>query len=95
MPNEAFGIAQLEAMAYGKPVINSNLPTGVPWVSMHEETGLTVPVGGVKQLSDAIRRLVIDDELRERLGKQARKRVEAIFSDEKVLTGLSRIYEKL
>jgi rhamnosyl/mannosyltransferase len=95
MRNEAFGIIQLEAMAYGKPVINTNLPTGVPWVSVHGETGLTVPPCDSKSLAKAIRCLVVDDDLRGRLGKAARNRVKSAFFDETVLPGLLRIYERL
>lgn len=79
-PSEAFGILQLESMVYKKPVINTNLPTGVPWVSVDGETGLSVDVNDPAKLADAIRKLYQNNELLEKLGDKAMKRVDKLFS---------------
>ena len=60
---------------YGKPVINTNLETAVPEVSLNGISGLTVEPCNVEQLRKAIKRLCADDELRERLGKGAKERI--------------------
>jgi rhamnosyl/mannosyltransferase len=93
--SEAFGLVQLEAMYYGKPVINTNLPTGVPYVSIDGETGLTVEAGNVKALTTAINKLATDGELRKTLGQNARKRAEEHFSRQVMTDGLYAIYEEL
>jgi glycosyltransferase involved in cell wall biosynthesis len=77
---EAFGIVQIEAMAVGKPVVSSDLPSGVTYVNVHGETGLTFHVGDDAGLAEACNRLLVDPELRERLGKNARKRTFEKFS---------------
>ncbi|MDO4553467.1 MAG: glycosyltransferase [Bacillota bacterium] len=77
--NEAFGLVQMEAMAFGKPVVNTALPSGVPWVSLHGQSGMTVPPGDVDALAGALEALK-DGELRERLGRGALERVETEFS---------------
>lgn len=77
--SEAFGLVQIEAMAYGKPVINTKLPTGVPYVSENNVTGLTVQPESAEELQQAIMWMIEHPEDRKRLGKEARKRVEEKF----------------
>ena len=72
-------------MRYGKPVINTNLGTGVNYVSINNETGLTVEPKNSTALASAIKTLLEDGTLREKLGQNARKRVEELF-DIKVIT---------
>jgi len=62
---EAFGIVQLEAMSMGMPVINTNLNSGVPYVSVNEMTGLTVTPGSVIEFHNAISRIIHDKKLYE------------------------------
>jgi rhamnosyl/mannosyltransferase len=83
--SEAFGLVQAEAMATGKPVINTGLKSGVPEVSINNETGITVPPADSKELAEAISRLISNKELREKYGKSAKKRAEEIFSKEKFI----------
>jgi rhamnosyl/mannosyltransferase len=92
---EAFGIVQLEAMYYGKPVINTSLKTGVPLVSVHNETGLTVPPGDARELAEAVQRLANDDALRLALGAKAAERVRQYFTVDKMLDALYGEYERM
>ena len=89
--SEAFGIVQLEAMIYGKPVINTFLPSGVPHVSVAGVTGLTVKKSDPAELADAINTLAESKELREILGKAAAERVCTRFNEKIALESLYQV----
>lgn len=91
--SEAFGIVQIEAMAHSKPVINTSLPTGVPYVSIHGQTGLTVPPGDAFELASAIQRLVDNDNERLLFGKNAKTRAVERYRLENMLDSVFRLYE--
>lgn len=78
--SEAFGIVQLEAMIYGKPVINTDLKTSVPLVSIDSKTGLTVKPGDADSLANAMNVLIHNDNIREDYGKAAKERVLSSFT---------------
>ena len=93
--SEAFGLVQLEAMAYGKPVINTNLPSGVPEVSLNGITGLTVEPGNKLELRDAMRWLVEHPYERYEMGYAARKRLEDNYTMDVMMNRILDLYKSL
>lgn len=88
---EAFGIAALEAMASGKPVIVSDLP-GVSEVLEPGTTGLVAEPLDADDLAAKIRTLALDAELARSMGKAARERVVARFTLPRVVDQLLDVY---
>lgn len=92
--SEAFGLVQIEAHAAGTPVVSTDLPTGVPFANLDGVTGLTVPVGDHEALAAALGRLLGDDELRARLGVQARERACTEFTVERMARDTLEAYRE-
>jgi len=90
--SEAFGIVQIEAMAAGKPVVNTALDSGVPFVSQNEVTGLTVPPQDHEALASAITRLLSNPTLRREYGSAAALRAKQEFSVQKMISRIVNLY---
>lgn len=87
---EGFGIAAVEAMAAGVPVIGCRA-AALPEVLDHEKEGLLVPPHDADALVAAIRRLVEDPELRRTLGQAGRRRVERRFTESRMIDEYERV----
>lgn len=92
MRSEAFGIVQLEAMACGRPVINTQLDSGVTFVSPHGVSGLTVPAADSTALGEAIKELLDQSDRRAELGNGARNRVAHKFTVERMVHNTLDLY---
>lgn len=93
--SEAFGIVQLEAMACGKPVVNTRIDSGVAFVSLDGVTGFTVPPRDPEALAQAINRLLDDPVLRQKFGEAARRRVEQEFRLDLMVERTLRLYHEV
>jgi rhamnosyl/mannosyltransferase len=69
---EAFGVVLLEAMACGKPLVTTALPTGVSAVNRDGRTGLVVPPADAGALREALRALLDDPGRRRAMGEEGR-----------------------
>lgn len=89
---ETFGIAQLEAMAAGLPIVNTALPSGVPTVARDGLEALTVPPGDPAKLAEALGRLLDVPSLAASLGSAGRKRVVAEFDQRLFIDRIHALY---
>lgn len=90
---EAYGVAMLEAMVMGRPIVASDIRgSGVPWVNRHGCTGLNIPVGRADLLGEGIAGLLADGPRREAMGHAARERFLAEFRAEVMVERMLGLY---
>ena len=92
---EAFGRTIVEAGAMERPVIASD-HGGAREIIIEGETGLSVPPNDAAALAEALKSLSAADKARrELMGAQARARVEAVYSTEKMCAATLAVYERV
>lgn len=90
--SEAFGLGQIEAMLCGRPVVATQLPTGVAEVCQDGETGLLAAPADAASLAAALRKLMENPDLCRKLGQKARVRAENLYSAQAMGASLKDIY---
>jgi glycosyltransferase involved in cell wall biosynthesis len=91
---EPMGFTILEAMASKTPVIATR-KGGIPMLVKHGYNGLFVKVRNSREIASACNKLLEDDELRRKLGENARKTVEEKFTWKQIAQKFNRLYKKL
>jgi glycosyltransferase involved in cell wall biosynthesis len=92
--SEGLGLVILEAMAAGRPVVGTQVG-GVPEVVVDGETGILVSPEDPAALACAIRRILGDPALAQRLGAAGRKRVDEVYSAGHMARLSAALYEEL
>jgi glycosyltransferase involved in cell wall biosynthesis len=90
---EGMGIAPLEAMAVGLPVVIARIPGITDLANVEGETGSYFPPGDFLALETAMLRLGTDEELRRRMGEQAAQVVRKGFGWAQYISMWLRLYE--
>jgi len=91
---EGLGVAALEAMARGRPVVASAVG-GLAEIVVAEETGLLVPPGDAAALAAALERLIGDRALALRLGAAGAKRVAEHFVADAMVSAYEQLYREI
>jgi N-acetyl-alpha-D-glucosaminyl L-malate synthase BshA len=90
---EAFGLAILEALSCGAPVIATRTG-GIPEVVAHGDGGFLFPVGAVEEMAEVGARLLSDDDLWRRTSEAARAIAVERFSHEGIITEYEEYYRE-
>jgi glycosyltransferase involved in cell wall biosynthesis len=89
--SEGMGLVVLEAMAYGKPVIATNVG-GIPEVIVDGESGLLIERQSVEQLTAALTKLLTDESVARALSSGGRRNVLENFSEQKFHDNVMNLY---
>ena len=90
-----FGLVVLEAMAAGRPVITTALPSAVREVNVPGVTGLEVPLRDVSALARALELLSRDAARRQSMGQAGRKRVAERFTQSAMAEQHIALYQRV
>jgi len=92
--SETFGLAALEAMACGVPVVSSDIG-GLPELNVDGQTGYLCPLGDIDVFTDRTRRILVDNERHDKMSEAARTRATTHFDQDNIVPHYERYYEEV
>ncbi len=92
--NECFPLTILEAMQVGLPIVATKIG-GIPDMIKDNVEGLLIDLNKPNDLSEKLKSLILDPDLRKRLGKNAQERFNSQFTIRHFNEGLYRIFENV
>lgn len=94
LDSESFGVSVVEAMSMELPVVVTDVD-GFREVVEHEKNGIIVKRKDIVQIAMALKKLILDENLRIEFGQRGRKRVEAFYNWEKNVILMESLYEEI
>lgn len=91
---ESFGLAALEAMAYGVPVVATDVG-GLPELIQNGFNGFLSPVGHVQEMAENGIRLLQDHELYQKVSQNGLKEAAKRFSADKIISQYENYYQRV
>lgn len=91
---ESFGLAALEAMACSVPVICSDIG-GLPELVQGSNAGFLCPLGDIEAFTACVRKVLVDKDLRERMGEAGRLHAVRHFDTESVVSRYEAYYRRV
>jgi N-acetyl-alpha-D-glucosaminyl L-malate synthase BshA len=92
--SESFGLAALEAMACGLPVISSSVG-GLPELVRHNETGFIAEIGDVERMAKYAVDLLTNEKKYKLFSKNARTRATTLFDKDLIIPQYEAYYRKV
>ncbi|MDD3371549.1 MAG: glycosyltransferase [Alphaproteobacteria bacterium] len=93
--SEAFGLALVEAMMFGRPVVSCAIGTGTSYVNENGVTGIEIAPEDSSALAEALNGFCKDEALARRMGEAGRARYERLFSGENTGRAYADLYRKI
>lgn len=94
--SEAFGVVQIEAMSFGRPIVATNIKgSGVDWVNLDKVSGLNVGIESSKELANAFQEIFSNKERYEEYCLSSKKRFNQLFYREKMVESIIKLYRSL